>query len=154
MNQQQVERVAFLSGWKDISTYLGKSVRSVQRYERTTGLPIRRPAGGSRGSVIAIKAELDGWVNASPLSHEFRSSRERPKALTPVLEALTQSVVTGQQLRDEMVRLTSELRSLHAALRESIGTIKTNARNEVSLPSYRKESEGVTHIAIVGSQVA
>jgi hypothetical protein len=51
------------SGWKDIANYLGKGVRTVQRYEGEFGLPVRRPAGKHRGSVLATKAELDEWVH-------------------------------------------------------------------------------------------
>ena len=35
------------SGWKDIASYLGKGIRTIQRYEQTLGLPIRRPAAGT-----------------------------------------------------------------------------------------------------------
>jgi len=52
----------FVSGWKEIADYLRKGVRTVQRYERQLLLPIHRPAGKSKGSVIATKSELDGWV--------------------------------------------------------------------------------------------
>ena len=40
----------FLNGWKEIANYLGKGVRTVQRYERTLALPVRRPSGRSGGS--------------------------------------------------------------------------------------------------------
>lgn len=50
-----------LDGWKDVAAYLGKSVRTVQRWESEYGLPIHRiPA--SRGEVIwASRTELDQW---------------------------------------------------------------------------------------------
>jgi hypothetical protein len=64
------------SGWKDIANYLGKGVRTVQRYERTLRLPIRRPAGKYSGSVLAIKTELDLWV----LSASTREPAEMLKA--------------------------------------------------------------------------
>lgn len=51
-----------LSGWKDIANYLEKGVRTVQRYERDLGLPVRRPAGRARGSVLATRAELYAWA--------------------------------------------------------------------------------------------
>ena len=57
----------FISGWKDIATYLNKGVRTVQRYEREIGLPIHRPSGKSAGSVIATKTELEHWVKAGPV---------------------------------------------------------------------------------------
>jgi len=63
-----------LSGWKDIAKYLGKGVRTVQRYEWELGLPVRRPAGKLRGSVVATRAELDAWVAGSPLRNSFQTN--------------------------------------------------------------------------------
>ena len=59
--QETSSRLEIFSGWKEIANYLGKGVRTVQRYERRLGLPIHRLAGASAGSVIATKSELDGW---------------------------------------------------------------------------------------------
>src|SRR5215467_3758798 len=56
-----------LSGWKEIASYLGKGVRTVQRYERGQHLPIHRPAGKSVSAVSAIQAELDRWVTGSAI---------------------------------------------------------------------------------------
>src|SRR5215475_11597948 len=56
---------AFLSGWKEIASYLGKGVRTTQRYEREQRLPIHRPNGKSTGSVMAAKSELNEWVLAT-----------------------------------------------------------------------------------------
>ena len=50
---------AVLGSWKEIANYLGKGVRTVQRWERYSGLPIHRPSGSSKGVVIAFPAELD-----------------------------------------------------------------------------------------------
>jgi hypothetical protein len=64
---EMAARNEVFSGWKEIASYLGKGVRSVQRYERELGLPIHRPARKTRGAVIATKAELDDWVLAGPV---------------------------------------------------------------------------------------
>ncbi|MFO7693619.1 MAG: hypothetical protein R6V57_11085 [Vicinamibacterales bacterium] len=50
-----------LHGWKDISTYFGRSVRTVQRWERDFGLPIRRFGMGRAELVHAYLEELDRW---------------------------------------------------------------------------------------------
>lgn len=55
-----------LNGWKEIAVYLGRGVRTVQRWE-SLGLPIRRPHGRARSCVIAFPDELEGWVHATPL---------------------------------------------------------------------------------------
>src|SRR5687767_11215836 len=50
-----------LNGWKDIAAYLGKSVRSVQRWEATLGLPVRRIRTPGGQIVYAEKTEVDEW---------------------------------------------------------------------------------------------
>jgi hypothetical protein len=51
-----------LGSWKEIANYLGKGVRTVQRWERCSGLPIHRPSGSSKGVVLAFPAELEIWA--------------------------------------------------------------------------------------------
>src|SRR5260370_885908 len=50
-----------LESWKEIASYLKKGVRTVQRWERTDGLPVRRLGQDRPGLVFAYKAELDAW---------------------------------------------------------------------------------------------
>jgi PAS domain-containing protein len=54
-------RLATLNSWKEIADYLGRSVRTVQRWEARYGLPVRHRAG-KRTSVFALEAELDSWL--------------------------------------------------------------------------------------------
>jgi hypothetical protein len=60
----------FLRGWKQIANYLHKGVRTVQRYEHSFGLPVRRPSGGLDGVVTATCAEIDRWVMASTVTRQ------------------------------------------------------------------------------------
>ena len=82
MPQNQEAEFQILSGWKEIANYLRKGVRTVQRYERELGLPIRRPAGKSRSSAIAIKAELDCWLKGNPVQSDERITRLRAQSNT------------------------------------------------------------------------
>ena len=50
-----------LDSWKAIATYLGRGVRTVQRWEREEGLPVHRLAHEKRGSVYAHRDEVDAW---------------------------------------------------------------------------------------------
>jgi phage terminase Nu1 subunit (DNA packaging protein) len=50
-----------LNSWKEISSFLGLSVRTVQRWERY-GLPVHRASGKRRSSVYAIPSELRKWL--------------------------------------------------------------------------------------------
>jgi len=50
-----------LDSWKAIAAYLGRGVRTVQRWEREEGLPVHRLAHEKRGSVYARRREVDAW---------------------------------------------------------------------------------------------
>ena len=50
-----------LDSWKEIAAYLKKEVRTVQRWEKNLGLPVRRLAHGKQGTVFAYKSDLDAW---------------------------------------------------------------------------------------------
>jgi Tol biopolymer transport system component len=50
-----------LESWKEIAAYLGRDIRTVQRWERSEGLPVRRHMHAKQGSVYALRSELDVW---------------------------------------------------------------------------------------------
>jgi len=53
-----------LDWWKLIAGHLGRSVRTVQRWEAEEGLPVLRLNHEQRGSVYAYVDELDSWWKA------------------------------------------------------------------------------------------
>lgn len=115
------------SGWKSIAQYLGMGVRTVQRYEGQLGLPIRRPAGRTRGSVVATKSELDAWVAASPIREAFRltkASASQARNLDAIKVHLEQMCL----LRDEMAKLRSEVKASTLSLRNSIQNMRGDLR--------------------------
>src|SRR3954471_19979906 len=65
-----------LSSWKEIAAYVGRSIRTVQRWERELGLPVHRPNGKTDGVVIALPAELDAWVKAMPTTSHFLNAED------------------------------------------------------------------------------
>ena len=60
-----------LDSWKEIATYLKRGVRTVQRWERLSGLPVHRLELDRQSSVFAYKSELDAW---------WQSRRQTPEA--------------------------------------------------------------------------
>ncbi|HET8923803.1 MAG TPA: tetratricopeptide repeat protein [Candidatus Acidoferrum sp.] len=50
-----------LVSWKEIATYLGREVRTVQRWEETEGLPVHRHEHLKKSTVYAYPTELDAW---------------------------------------------------------------------------------------------
>jgi hypothetical protein len=53
---------AILNSWKEIAMYLGRSVRTVQRWCSELQLPIHKVRATPRSPVFAYKLELDGWM--------------------------------------------------------------------------------------------
>src|SRR5579863_2033178 len=77
-----------LDGWKDIATCLGKSERTVKRWERDRALPIHRVPGGGRATVYAFRAELDEWLKSSNAADADEPAPEDVLPETPaVIEA-------------------------------------------------------------------
>jgi TolB-like protein/Tfp pilus assembly protein PilF len=66
-----------LDSWKEIATYLGRDVTTVQRWERQEGMPVHRHLHHKRGSVYALSSELDAWRQGRKL----RSEEEQELAL-------------------------------------------------------------------------
>jgi hypothetical protein len=114
------EQSQFLSGWKEIANYLGKGVRTVQRYERELGLPVRRPAGKPTGSVVATKAELDAWVAASPIREAFELTRLGKNPSTAAIESMRQGLAEMARLRETMLGLRREVGVTLQVLRQSL----------------------------------
>jgi hypothetical protein len=121
---KKVEPPKFLAGWKEIAIYLDKGVRTVQRYEREMGLPVRRPAGKSRAAVLATRAELDAWVAASPIRDAFKISRPAVDG-SDFATDIAKRVAEMRVLRDQMAALRNELRGTVDVLRETIIHVHT-----------------------------
>ena len=64
-----------LDSWKEIAAYLNKEVRTVQRWEKNLGLPVRRIAQGKQGTVFAYKLDLDAWWQESQTKLEDEDDR-------------------------------------------------------------------------------
>src|SRR5690349_24694319 len=50
-----------LDSWKEIADYLDREVRTVQRWEKTENLPVRRHEHQKKSTVYAFTSELDDW---------------------------------------------------------------------------------------------
>jgi hypothetical protein len=50
-----------LDSWKEIASYFGREVRTVQRWEKRECLPVHRHFHYKAGSVYAFKTEIDKW---------------------------------------------------------------------------------------------
>ena len=53
-----------LDCWKEIAAYLGRSEKTVRRWETERGLPNHRAPGAGRTAVYAYTADLDQWLKS------------------------------------------------------------------------------------------
>lgn len=52
---------ARLDSWKEVAAFFRREVRTVQLWEKSEGLPVRRQYHKKAGSVYAYRHELEGW---------------------------------------------------------------------------------------------
>ena len=116
------QTTAVLTSWKDIARYMGKGVRTVQRWEMDFGLPVRRPQGSNKKAVLARPRDLDAWV---ALRCASRVEQQPNTGLVPQpriarLAQLEVQMETARQLRESNRLLMSEMQSQLEQLRKQI----------------------------------
>jgi hypothetical protein len=67
-----VERPTVLNSWKEIASYLARAVRTAQRWERNSNLPVHRIGNGPKASVFAFGDELDAWFERQAMRDSSR----------------------------------------------------------------------------------
>lgn len=60
-------RKDILNGWKEIGGYVCRDIRTVERWEKFRGLPVRRVPGAGRATVYALISEVDEWLASAKL---------------------------------------------------------------------------------------
>lgn len=105
-----------LNSWKEIAAYMGRGVRTVQRWEQELGLPVRRPRGRERSAVIALKPDLDRWLQRVPqgsLTGRLPDTKrhETLHVNTSLLVKRMQEMLERSAHMQEMVKSTVELTS-------------------------------------------
>jgi hypothetical protein len=104
-----------LGSWKEIAAYLGKGVRTVQRWEQLHGLPVRRPVAAPQGVVYASREELDAWLTKQ---WSRRSATTEQVAFSEARIGETPSLV---QMSKELRQANRELL---ASLRQTVDSVK------------------------------
>ena len=106
-----------LDSWKDIAAYLGRDLRTVQRWETERRLPVHRLPGGDKPRVYALPAELDAWLRTSPAEDREPAS----VAVLPFvnLTADRESEYFGDGLADEVINALTRIPGLRVTARTS-----------------------------------
>jgi hypothetical protein len=127
-------RPTVLTSWKDIAQYMGKGVRTVQRWEQDFALPVRRPSGANKKAILARPGDLDAWValrcGRRPPSAAFTAvfavmpqmsgDISRARASLEALSALNAQIQTSTMLRARHVELMDQVSSALVRLRREL----------------------------------
>jgi tetratricopeptide (TPR) repeat protein len=97
-----------LDSWKEIASYLKRSVRGVQRWEAEEGMPVHRHRHDKRGTIFAFKPELDAWwrergallADENGTEEAARLSADRAPALELETPAFLPSVETTETSKE------------------------------------------------------
>lgn len=115
-----------LTSWKEVAVYLGKGVRTVQRWERELALPVRRPYGLEKHVIVALPSELDDWMhtrmqprtaNSGPKKPVLDAVREKSLQRNEKVERLQRLIKIMYERAEELQRRTKQLMSRTSELR-------------------------------------
>ena len=98
-----------LNSWKEIASYLGRGVRTIQRYEEKLGLPVHRPAAKDRSAVLAFADELERWLRNTPSRNGTRANAGNANSATRHLE----EIQLKDDVRSELERAKQEVDLAH-----------------------------------------
>jgi serine/threonine-protein kinase len=107
-----------LESWKEIAAYLGREVRTVQRWAAERGLPVHHLPGGVRPRVFSVKSELDAWLGVG------RTTGRREPVSVAVLPFLSltggpDDKYFGDGLADDLINALVRIPGLHVIARTS-----------------------------------
>ena len=130
-----------LNGWKEISSYIKRSVRTVQRWEARLELPVYRPALKDRSAVMAFSDELDRWISrASPdMGKEDgvpNGNEGNDAFLLQVLDNVSAMVF-------DTAELSSQVRLLQDQLRQSIKLYRHAIASRTLAPGASSSGRGI-----------
>jgi hypothetical protein len=114
MAAKAVDQTTMLSSWKDIANYMGSGVRTVQRWEQDSGLPVRRPTShGQKSQVLLDRRAADAWMASRRL---IRMRRQGVRvSSSPRSPGLKNDIHASRQLHKAHHALTKQV-DLHVRL--------------------------------------
>jgi tetratricopeptide (TPR) repeat protein len=143
------ERQEQLQSWKEIAFFLGRTVRTVQRWERYEGLPVRRHIHLDAASVYAYASDLESWLSSrtacvdneagditTPSTQNWQA--RYVKAYDALRQRTRTSVNTAIAELRACVKLNPDWAQLHAALAEAYVVL--------SMFEWRPPNEGFAEV--------
>ncbi|HZR28977.1 MAG TPA: hypothetical protein VFA71_09360 [Terriglobales bacterium] len=135
------QREIILNSWKEIAKYLGRGVRTAQRWERDLALPVRRPRGKERSAVIAVSSDIDAWLKRCPVQDVSSKKQISPEISTPRWRITYQN---AERLRQRTEALYDRALQLRKNLQRAIDlTGKLAVQRSLAQASAQDDAEGL-----------
>ena len=126
-----------LQSWKQISEYVGRTERTLQRWERDFGFPVHRPSGKLRSSVTALPQEIQEWTRGKLSLKQIRFTARLNQGKWPNVDTDNSHRSVGhfrQELVESRLRLSALVRE-QKTLREQLA--RTRAQQRMSLQKLK-----------------
>jgi hypothetical protein len=141
-----------LNSWKEIAAYLGRGVRTVQRWEHDLALPVRRPRGKDRSAVIALKSDLDKWLQDTPHREEPHLPQARLDSLqlrhnTELLKLRTKQILAQSEKLQATIAESLALTAALAQKRAVLGKVKVMVSGASAEPAPAGYSQTKQHLS-------
>ncbi|HWY69842.1 MAG TPA: hypothetical protein VNX88_14320 [Terriglobales bacterium] len=134
-----------LNSWKEIANYVGRGVRTVQRWEAHLGLPVHRPSGRDHSAVLAFSTELDQWLDSRPVRQAMSSGVE-PLATVGTAAAEMQELISRAEiLLKQLESVLSRSEEMHRRLSGTMdalanGQLERDLRGDKILQGTRADA--------------
>lgn len=126
-----------LDSWKEIAWYLRSSVRTVQRWEKTEGLPVHRQIHNRQGTIYAYKAELGRWLESRSAVPAPPDTSSAPRVVSPASD-------WESQVADARERLRSSLGEDKTPLEDAVGVSPAIVGRQREIGELMEDYEAVT----------
>ena len=125
-----------LNSWKEIANYTGRGIRTLQRWERELGFPVRRPRGKQRSAVIAIRQEIDLWMRTPHGAEAARKAHhisvETHTRLLSNAETLRLRASTLRNRSEALVKRVARAMELSTAMQTSFRAAQAERKSWVA----------------------
>lgn len=123
-----------LIGWKSIASYLGRDIRTVQRWESSEQLPIHRLEHQRQASAYAFKSELDAW--------QRRRSIDPPSTVESAAEATSRGWLSWRMAVIAIAAVGAVAVTAFLLLRPSAGNQVSPGNDTDNAQAYAAFAEG------------
>ena len=139
LGREEMAERRILNSWKEIASYLGRGVRTVQRWETQLGLPVHRPAGRDHSAVLAFSNELDQWLDSRPVRRSLSSAAESASIASTQAVELQALLRRAEILLEKLELMLSRNEEMH---RKLLLTVNAQANDPIQQDLRGSETLG------------